>query len=161
LADAAGKISPRSYLLAFKRAAEHTALHRPEHQRALHYSAIQEGVIKASEIRVQEIAEDYPWVTPLLEAARGAVVPITAGELANRWTTECLGKMRRTARSKLPPRRFTSDPIRSGRTEVLIDDLVELAVLYKTKDDRLNIPDIFRVGFGIRRKGGVKPPRSM
>jgi hypothetical protein len=159
LADAAGKISPRSYLLAFKSAAEHTATHRPEHQRALHYSAIQEGVIKASEIRVQEIAEDYPWVTPLLEAARGTVVPISGDELSSRWTTECLGRMRRAARTKLPPRRFTSDPIRSGRTDALIDDLVELAVLYRTKDGRLNIPDIFRVGFGIRRRGGVKPPR--
>ena len=36
---------------------------------------------------------------------------------------------------------------------------VELAVLYRTKDGRLNMPDIFRVGFGIRRKGGVRPPR--
>jgi hypothetical protein len=159
LADAAGKISPRSYLLAFKSAAEHTAKHRPDHQRALHYSAIQEGVVKASEIRVQEIAEDYPWVTPLLEAARGAVVPITADELSRRWDPECLKIMRRAARNKLPPRRFTSDPFRQGRPEVLIDDLVELAVLYRTKDGRLNIPDIFRVGFGIKRKGGVKPPR--
>jgi hypothetical protein len=161
LADAAGKISPRSYVLAFKRAAEYTDQHRPEHQRALHYNAIQEGVVKASEIRVQEIAEDYPWVRPLLEAARGAVVPITADELSRRWTSDCLGKMRRAAaaRNKLPPRRFTNDPIRRGRPEALIDDLVELAVLYRTKDNRLNIPDIFRVGFGIKRKGGVKPPR--
>jgi len=159
LADAAGKTSPRSYLLAFKRAAEYTAQYRPDHQRALHYSSIQEGVVKASEIRVQEIAEDYPWVTPLLEAARGVVVPITSEDLSVRWTSECLVKMRRAARNKLPPRRFTSDPIRRGRPEALIDDLVELAVLYRTKDGRLNIPDIFRVGFGIKRKGGVRPPR--
>lgn len=159
LADAAGRISPRSYLLAFKRAAEHTSQHRPDHQRALHYSAIQEGVIKASEIRVREIAEDYPWVTPLLEAADGSVVPITSEDLSRRWTPECLGKMGRAARSKLPPRRYSSDPFRLKRPEALIDDLEELAVLYRTKDGRLNIPDIFRVGFGIRRKGGVKPPR--
>lgn len=159
LADAASKISPRSYLLAFKRAAEHTAWHYPGHHLALHYSSIQEGVIKASEIRVQEIAEDYPWVTPLLEAARGAVVPITAQELSKRWTRELLQKMRRASAKKLPPRRYTNDPLRGGSTDALIDDLVELAVLYRTKDGRLNIPDIFRVGFGIKRKGGVKPPR--
>jgi hypothetical protein len=159
LADAVRKISPRSYLLAFKSAAEHTEMHRPDHQLALHYSAIQEGVVKASETRVREIAEDYPWVTPLLEAARGMVVPITTEELSSRWDSECLGRMRRVARKKLPPRRFTIDPFRRGRPEALIDDLVELAVLYRTKDGRLNIPDIFRVGFGIKRKGGVPPPR--
>lgn len=161
LADAFGKISPRSYLLAFKRAAEHTASQRPDHHRALHYSAIQEGVIKASGVRVEEIAEDYPWVEPLLEAARGAVVPITEADLSDRWTADCLTKMRRAAktRNKLPPRRYTSDPIRRDRPEALIYDLVELGVLYRTKDGRINIPDIFRVGFGIKRKGGVKPPR--
>ncbi len=67
--------------------------------------------------------------------------------------------MKKAAGAKLPPRRFTNDPFRKGSPEALIDDLVELAVLYRTKDGRLNMPDIFRVGFGIRRKGGVKPPR--
>jgi hypothetical protein len=60
---------------------------------------------------------------------------------------------------KLPPRRFSTDPYRFGSHEALIDDLVELAVLYRTEDNRLNMPDIFRLEFNIKRKGGVKPPR--
>ncbi len=159
LADAKGRISPRSYLLAFKKAAEYTNKHRPENVLALHYTAIQQGVVKASEVRVDEISEDYPWVRPLLEAARGGVVPMTTGEVSGRWSAECLRQMKRDTGSKLPPRRYTNDPFRKGSAEALIDDLVELAVLYRTKDGRLNMPDIFRVGFGIRRKGGVKPPR--
>lgn len=159
LADAKGRISPRSYLLAFRRAAEYTGQHRPEHGLALHYTAIQQGVVKASEVRVDEIGEDYPWVKPLLESVRGGVVPVTVAELSNRWSAGCLREMRRAAIAKLPPRRFTNDPFRRGSPEALIDDLVELAVLYRTSDGRLNMPDIFRVGFGIRRKGGVKPPR--
>lgn len=159
LADAKGRISPRSYLLAFKKAAEHTAQHQPDHGRSLHFKSIQQGVVKASEVRVHEITEDYPWVRPLLEAARGAVVPMTTAEVSIRWSPECMRKMERAAGAKLPPRRFTNDPFRKGSPEALIDDLVELAVLYRTKDGRLNMPDIFRVGFGIRRRGGVKPPR--
>ena len=159
LADAKGRISPRSYLLAFKRAAEHTAERWPDHGLALHYTAIQQGVVKASQVRVDEIGEDYPWVKPLLEAARGAVVPMTTAEVSSRWSADSLRQMTKAAGPKLPPRRFTNDPFRKGSAEALIDDLVELAVLYRTKDSRLNMPDIFRVGFGIRRKGGVKPPR--
>jgi len=159
LADAKGRISPRSYLLAFKRAAEYTAERWPDHGLALHYTAIQQGVIKASQVRVDEIGEDYPWVKPLLEAARGAVVPMTTDEVSSRWSADSLGQMKQASGAKLPPRRFTNDPFRKGSAEALIDDLVELAVLYRTKDGRLNMPDIFRVGFGIRRKGGVKPPR--
>ena len=60
---------------------------------------------------------------------------------------------------RLPPRRFSSDPIRAGRPEALVDDLIDLAVLYRTEDGRLNMPDIFRVGAKIKRKGGVRPPQ--
>lgn len=159
LADAKGRISPRSYLLAFKEAAEVTTKLRPDHGLALHYAAIQQGVVRASAVRVDEIGEDYPWVRPLLEAGRGGVVPMTTAEIASRWSAECLDRMTRAGGAKLPPHRFTNDAFRRGSTAALIDDLVELAVLYRTKDDRLNMPDIFRVGFGIRRRGGVKPPR--
>mgnify|MGYP005849569949 CR=1 FL=1 len=159
LADAKGRISPRSFLLAFKKAAEHTAQYRPEHPLALHYGAIQQGVVKASEVRVDEINEDYPWVRPLLESLRGGVVPMTIEEVSSRWSTECLQEMRRAASAKLPPGRYTQDLFRPGTPNALVDGLVELAVLYRASDERLNMPDIFRVGFGIRRKGGVKPPR--
>lgn len=158
LADAIGRISPRSFLLAFKRAAEFTRERHPDHGSALHYEAIQQGVTAASEIRVSEIKEDYPWVEPLLEAARGLIVPCQPRELTSRWTPERIQEVQQ-ATDKLPPRRFSTDPNRKETGEALIDDLVELAVLYRTADDRLNIPDIFRVGFGIKRKGGVKPPR--
>ena len=84
---------------------------------------------------------------------------MTTDEVSSRWSADSLRQMKKAAGAKLPPRRFTNDPFRKGSAEALIDDLVELAVLYRTKDGRLNMPDIFRVGFGIRRKGGVKPPR--
>lgn len=158
LADAAGRVSPRSFLLAFKHAAEETEVLRPQHEFALHYEAIQLGVAEASRIRIAEIKEDYPWVEPLLEAARGLSVPCAPRDLIQRWTPKEIRDLRAAAR-KLPPRRFSSDARRAGDPLALIDDLVELAVLYRTDDGRINIPDIFRVGFGIRRKGGVKPPR--
>lgn len=157
LADAVGRVSPRSFLLTFKRAAEATEEMHGDHGFPLHYEGIQQGVASASEIRIGEVKEDYPWVQPLLEAARGLSVPCDPEELVARWTPQKLNEVR--AATKLPPRRFTTDPGRSGRKEVLIDDLVELAVLYRTEDGRLNMPDIFRVGFGIKRMGGVKPPK--
>lgn len=157
LADAAGRMSPRSFLLAFRRAASVTEEMYPEHPEPLHYEAIQQGVASASQVRIGEIKEDYPWVEPLLEAARDLTVPCRPEELLECWTPQEIAGVREAR--KLPPRRFTTDPNRRGTTEALIDDLVELAVLYRTEDSRLNMPDIFRVGFGIKRKGGVKPPK--
>lgn len=60
---------------------------------------------------------------------------------------------------KLPPRKFTNDVVRAGNPMALIDDLEELAVLFKTSDGRINIPDIFRIQPGMKRKGGVRAVR--
>ncbi len=161
LSDAKGRLSPRSILLAVKRAAEWTSEQYPNHRTALHYEGIQQGVVKASKIRISEIKEDYPWVGPLLEALEGTTVPLTTDELTTKWTKSCIQSSLEAAQQnkRLPPRRYSSDPNRKGEIQALVDDLVELAILYRTEDNRINMPDIFRVGFGIKRKGGVKPPR--
>lgn len=162
LADAKGRLSPRIVLLAFKEAAEWTCNHRPDHKLALHYEGVQQGVVRASATRVDEMKEDYPWVGPLLAAMKGATVPLDMNELDGFWTADCLGTALEKAQSegRLPPRRYGGDSVGKGLLSALVDDLVELAVLYRTEDQRINMPDIFRVGFGIKRKGGVKPPRA-
>lgn len=161
LSDAKGRLSPRSILLAFSKAAQWTHERHPDHPTALHYEGIQQGVVEASKIRIGEIKEDYPWVGPLLNALNGATVPLTMDELTMRWTDSCISASLDAAaqNQRLPPRRYTSDPHRKGDLQALVDDLIELAVLYRTEDKRLNMPDIFRIGFGIKRQGGVKPPR--
>ncbi len=161
LSDAKGRLSPRSILLAFQHAAQWTIERHPSHKTTLHYEGIQQGVVEASKIRIKEIKEDYPWVGPLLNALKGVTVPLTTDELTSRWTKTCIADSLDAARQKqkLPPRRYSSGLNRNGDLQALVDDLVELAVLYRTEDKRLNMPDIFRVGFGIKRKGGVRPPR--
>ena len=159
LSDAKGRLSPRSILLAFKEAAEWTDRHQQEHSLPLHFQGVQQGVVKASEIRISEIKEDYPWVEPLLHALKGVTVPLAFADLREWWTNACAQESldAATGKQRLPPRRYSSD---TGRNlSVLMDDLVELAVFYQTQDKRFNMPDIFRVGFGIKRKGGVRPPR--
>jgi hypothetical protein len=159
LSDAKLRLSPRSILLAFKHAAEWTDTHQPSHDCALHYQGAQQGVVKASKIRISEIKEDYPWVEPLLSALKGMAVPFSFEELAAKWTESCVQQALQVASNhqRLPPRRYSIDP---GRPlTALAEDLIELAVIYQTENKRFNMPDIFRVGFGIKRKGGVKPPR--
>lgn len=161
LADAKRRLSPRSILLAFRHSAEWTSNHRPDHKNALHYEGIQQGVVEASKIRIGEIKEDYPWVGPLLDALKGATVPMTFRELTEKWSNDCVEKSLDAAKRKqrLPPRRYTSDSSHKSSLEALVEDLIELAVFYRTEDKRYNMSDIFRVGFGIKRRGGVRPPR--
>ncbi|MBF0560916.1 MAG: hypothetical protein HQL37_02645 [Alphaproteobacteria bacterium] len=157
LADAEGRVSPRSLLLALNAAAEDTAENFANHDLALHYTAVFRGVGSASTIRVDELAEDYPWIKPLLDSLRGLTVPCQPSELIERWNRTTITRMKDAG--KLPPRLYTTDPLRNGRADTLIDDLVELAVVSRASGGRINIPDIFRVSAGIKRKGGVPAAR--
>jgi len=38
-------------------------------------------------------------------------------------------------------------------------DLLDLALFSRQPDGRINMPDVYRVGFGLGRMGGVKPIR--
>lgn len=75
LGDTERKVSPRSFLAALRTAAEDAAERHPDHHYALHYSSINRGVQKASQIRVRELREDYPWVDSVLKSLAGRYVP--------------------------------------------------------------------------------------
>ncbi len=159
LADAKGQASPRSFLIAFSSAAEESISRFRSHEHPLHYTAISMGVAKASEIRLFEITkEDYPWVAPLLEALRDLTVPCRPEEMTSRWTGATFNRMNEAV--KLPPRRFTTDPVRRHDPLTLIEDLEDLAVLSRAEGGRINMPDIFRIAANVKRKGGVPVARK-
>lgn len=43
--------------------------------------------------------------------------------------------------------------------EMVLHTLIELGAMSEREDGRIDVPDIYRYGFGILRKGGVKRPR--
>ena len=43
--------------------------------------------------------------------------------------------------------------------DAVFDELVRLGVLKVRPDGRVDVPDIYRFGYGIKRKGGVARPR--
>ena len=157
LADSERRVGPRSFLAALREAARDTDARYPDHERALHYDSIEAGVRKASIIRVDEIREDYPWIHRVLEPLRGTSVPLAFDEIEDRWkekqALESLNRDLDTGEIGLPPRH-----IRDGARGVR-EDLESIGVFQRLVDGRVNMPDIFRVGFGIGRKGGVKPAR--
>lgn len=155
LGDTEGRVSPRSFLAALRTAAHDTGSRNPECATALHYDGIKSGVQEASKIRVREIREDYPWMDRVLRPLEGLVVPCRFDEIAERWSgvlerlTEAVGQ----EDVKLPPAHIGDGP------EGVRDDLETLGVFLRLRDGRVNVPDVFRVGYGIGRRGGVKPVR--
>lgn len=151
LADGRGRTSPRSFLAAVRRAAEDSQERYPDHSHALHYESIKRGVQQASEIRVSELAEDYPWVKDVMEPLRGVTVPCVFDLIKQRWIGELHRNPSDMIFDRLPPEHYEN-----GWNGVR-DDLRSLGIFESMKDGRVNMPDLYRVGFGLGRRGGVKP----
>jgi hypothetical protein len=150
LADGRGQTSPRSFLAAVRQAAEDSSERYAQHDYALHFESIKRGIQKASEIRVQEIAEDYPWVPDVLSALSGMNVPIEFETVKHKWEERFPNGSQSISSTHLPAQHVDSwDGVR--------DDLRRLGLLEIKKDERIDMPDLYRVGFGLGRKGGVKP----
>jgi hypothetical protein len=151
LADGRGQTSPRSFLAAIRQAAEDSSERYPDHGYALHFESIKRGIQKASEIRVQEMAEDYPWVPDVLSALSGMNVPIEFDAVKEKWKEKFPTGAQHINAAHLPAQHVDRgwDGVR--------EDLQRLGLLETKKDGRIDMPDLYRVGFGLGRKGGVKP----
>ena len=149
LADGKRKTSPRSFLAAIRTAAQKTADDHPDHTLPLHYDAIKKGVQTASGIRVREMTEDYPWVDKLMQPLSGLNVPNDIQAFFDKWG-DTFGE-KDIFDNMLPP------PHKSEGWLGILGDLETLGIIDVTKDDRINLPDLYRVGYGLGRYGGVKP----
>lgn len=151
LADGKGRTSPRSFLAAIRQAAEVSDERYSTHPLALHYEGIKQGIQKASGIRVNEMAEDYSWVRTFMEPLTGLNVPCDYSALLERWQSHFGSSPNTVDIQGLPPQHAQRG------WDGIKDDLRRLGVLDIKKDGRLDMPDLYRVGFGLGRKGGVKP----
>ena len=151
LADGRGQTSPRSFLAAIRRAVEDSNERYSQHDYALHFESIKRGIQKASEIRVQEMAEDYPWVPGVLTTLSGMNVPIDFDAVEAKWKEKFPGGAQSISTTHLPAQHVDRgwDGVR--------EDLQRIGLLETKKDGRIDMPDLYRVGFGLGRKGGVKP----
>lgn len=152
LGDSRRQVSPRSFLAALHHAASDVA--KIEYDYAMHFESIKRGVQAASMIRVREMQEDYPWVAELMKPLAGSSVPCSFADIEMCWKLEStLVKLQKSIKNKgvkLPPIHLEAGP--NGVRE----DLEELGVFERMWDDRVNLPDVYRVGYGIGRRGGVR-----
>jgi hypothetical protein len=143
LADALSRVSPRSFLVAFAHAAGWVRERGgSKGATALTPTSLAEGVKEASKQRVDELAEDFPWIEEVAGQLEGLEVPCSEGKL-----TERLKKCRFVkGRAALP----ATDP------QTVLRKLQELGVFLESKDGRYNVPDLYRVAMGMKRRGGIK-----
>jgi hypothetical protein len=169
LADGRQQVSPRSFLSALRHATLQTREKFAGHVYALHWDAIREGVQHASKIRVAEVKEDTPWVSNAIEPLRGTQVPIEESDVIERWESsglnnELLEQQSNTGRladgdATGGQEVFATGPLYTG-WQGLINELIELGVMTRRTNGKLDLPDVYRIAFDIGRKGGVPRVRN-
>jgi hypothetical protein len=158
LANARGYAAPRSFLYALAVAAENSK----NAATALDVGGIQEGVRQASKIRMSELREDYRWIDAIFRPLKDMLVPVERSEFLKRWSdqkvvTSVYREMDKDQSGRyLPPPRVSTRLDDTSTHAALIETLDHLAIAETTADGRLNMPDLFRLAAGVKRKGGVR-----
>jgi hypothetical protein len=155
LSDAANTCSPRTFLTAWKKAAQRVPAPA---DRAIDHLGLLDGVRSASQSRLNELYEDYEWIRPSLEALKRQFVPMSREQLFQLW---------RDSKVMLSIESSTYDEVSrtpAGLTdspglEPLLEAMKAVAVMDERSNGKINVPDIYRVEAGILRKGGVAVPK--
>ena len=157
LADAKGEVTPRSFFKALRTAAEDTGNRYYDHENALHYDSIKTGVQAASKTRRYELQKDYPEVDMALKPLIRTVVPCDFDEIKKCWEkNQILDQITRNIeQDDIMLLRF---PIHEG-LEGMRQYIESLGIFQHMNYGRVNIPDIFRIAYGLERRRGVKPVR--
>jgi len=140
LQDAHGRAVPRSILALIRNAATEARKRGPQasHSRLLHHTELTAALSATSIRRVNELKEEFPVVARLANL-RGRTVMLDRNE-----TVEALSKPTST------------DDAYEREGEEVLRALIELGVMSERLDHRIDVPDIYRYGFDILRKGGTK-----
>lgn len=154
LADARGNVTPRSFIQLFVGAAQ-----APEQasQQAISAKGIQEGLRRASKVRVEELALEYKWIKRALLPLAGLIVPCQADMIHQRWDeSKTVGTILRAAENPetgfMPP----FPPLADGDFNTLLADAMErIGVFSYRSDTRIDMPDLFRVAARMLKKGGI------
>lgn len=161
LADGLGDVTPRSFLILMQSAAEGTQS-RDAGALILLPQMIRDGLREASKVRIEQLNTEYPWIKRVLQPLAGLRVPAEPQVFFDAWTenatVEAALKIARKENA-LPPIAIGSARKRnlSDRETELADRLTKMGVLTGRADGRYDMPDLFRIGAALLKKGGVAP----
>jgi len=156
LEDGLGKISPSTFLAALHEAAASDDLLTEEQQYPLNYQAIKKGVQQASLMQVRILNENNRWIEILFKG-KEISFPCDLSDIESLWWSGNMREKLEDAMNEsgaIPPPGYSE----SGFSlEGIKNDLITLGIFQPMLDGRINMPDVYRVGYGLSRKGGISP----
>ena len=149
LQDAHGVLSPRSFIKCYSVAAQKmldsSDIEKPKKNRILLPAMVQGAVRAVSVERVMELQEEYSWLEQLKKALTGTTLLISKSDFIKKIRMDLWDAK---TQEKLP----------ATSPQGIFDVLQKLGIVYLARDGRVNVPEIYLHGFGMKRKGGLRRP---
>lgn len=154
LGDAFDEVTPRSFLGLMIAAAKRGA---PPPDRVISPDGIRHGLREASKTRVDQLQLEFPWIKGVLAPMSGLLLPQNEKVVFNVWreagTLKALIADAKR-RQYLPPFDVQDqDP----READIFEALRRIGVMFRRRDERIDMPDLFRVAAKLLKKGGTAP----
>ena len=153
LSDAFKEVTPRSFLGLMIGASKHG---HPPPDRVITPEGIRHGLREASKTRVDQLHQEFPWIKGMLAPLAGLLLPMPSDEVYDVWkhadtVTQALEDA--NAHGYLPPFAQLSHP---NERDCYVA-MERIGVMFRHKDGRLDMPDLFRVAAKLLKKGGAAP----
>jgi hypothetical protein len=152
LADAFDEVTPRSFLGLMIAAAKHGVTPT---DRVITPEGIRHGLRAASKTRVDQLHQEFPWIKGVLAPLAGLLLPQEQKVVFQAWRrAKTVQLLLADAEEKryLPP--FSGE---SRNEASLAEAMMRIGVIFRRKDDRLDMPDLFRVAAKLLKKGATAP----
>ncbi len=153
LADAFDEVTPRSFLGMMIAAAQYGPV--PE-DRVITPDGIRHGLREASKTRVDQLHQEFPWIKGVLAPLAGLLLPQSEDGVFEVWRrASTVSRLKQDAETQnyMPP--FPNE----GQSEErdLRVAMERVGVMFRRKDDRVDMPDLFRVAAKLLKKGAIAP----
>lgn len=149
LVDGNKQINPRTMVRLFETAAtKDSANQLARIPRLLHPTALRQGLSDVARDHVSQGHHEWPWLEGVKRRlGQQPLVPWRRRRFYDLLGTDWHGDWHASDSSVRPP---------TDRAADFGDYLIELGIVRERADDRIDAPDLYLFGFGLRRKGGVK-----
>ena len=157
LGDAFEEVTPRSFLGLMIGAGKRGA---PPRDRAITADGIRHGLREASKTRVDQLHLEFPWIKGVLAPLSGLLLPQSEDEVFRVWkqakTVDSI-VFDAQVRKYLPPFDIEGHKNDRQNERYLFEALRRIGVMFRRKDERVDMPDLFRVAAKLLKKGGTAP----
>jgi hypothetical protein len=155
LGDAFGEVTPRSFLGLMVAAAKFESV---QEDKVIIPDGLRHGLRAASKTRVDQLQLEFPWIKSILAPLSGLLLPQMDEAVFQVWkqakTIRFLSDDSK-AKGYIPPfPEVLKNKTPEGR---LLDALMQIGVMFRREDGRIDMPDLFRVAAKLLKKGGTAP----